>query len=124
MSRREPRKPERKERTYKADLPKSVPLDAGNEVEGVFQNAKSTTITDKRTKEEKEVMVYTFRDAKGVRFAVLGRFNLDMAFEEVFEREGGMEKCQGLNMRITRGDDSKLSGGRTMGNYEISVWEE
>lgn len=69
-------------------------------------------------------MRYAFRDDAGKPFVILGAVLLDNAFEKVFEGEGGVERCQGLNMKIERGADQKLPGKRTMGTYEISVWEE
>lgn len=55
---------------------------------------------------------------------MLGRAGLDATFDDVFAKEGGPEKCAGLNMRIERGQDTKLSRNRTMGNYDVVVWEE
>lgn len=113
------------ERTYKGKQSPSVAINKpGDSFTGAFQDAKEIEITDSRTKEVKWVMRYLFRDKDGNKMAILGRAMLDAAFDDVFEREGGMEKCQGLMMEVRRGDDSKLSGGRTMGNYEIAVWEE
>ncbi len=99
-------------------------LKVGESIEGTFQNAELITIRDQATKADKEVQKYTFRDEDGGRFAILGAFQLDLAFREVFDGEGGEERCEGLHMTITRGADTKLSRGRTMGNYEITVSEE
>jgi hypothetical protein len=49
---------------------------------------------------------------------------LDQAFEDMYDAEGGYDKCVGLNIKISRGEDEELPGKRTMGTYELSVWEE
>jgi hypothetical protein len=110
-------------RSYKADMPAKVSISVGESFTGVFQSAQEIEITDKKTGQLKPVMQYLFRDEKGQKCGMLGAFQLDMCFEEVFEKEGGQEKVQGLKMTINRGDDSKLPGKRTMGNYEITVWD-
>jgi len=69
-------------------------------------------------------MRYSFRDENGKKRVLLGRAMLDSAFEEMFEQEGGMDKCIGLNIKIERGEDEKLPGRRTMGTYDLTVWEE
>lgn len=98
-------------------------LKVNGSIEGTFQSSKTITIRDQTTKQDKEVMCYSFCDETGEPFVLLGTYQLDLAFEGVFDGEGGEEKCQGLHMIITRGDDTKLSRGRTMGNYEITVSE-
>lgn len=90
----------------------------------MFQGAKEITITDQVTKADKQVMQYSFRDDAGKKFVLLGAYQLDLAFEEVFEKEGGAERCMGMNFKIERGEDSRLKGNRTMGTYSISVWED
>jgi hypothetical protein len=98
----------------------------GGQIVGVFQKAKLATIQDTETHEDKEVMVYTFRDPKsGELFAVLGgRVGLDNAFDDMFLQNGGMEKTAGMMVAIERGDDSERSGGRkgSIGNYEVFSW--
>lgn len=98
----------------------------GGQIVGVFQKAKLATIQDTETHEDKEVMVYTFRDPKtGELFAVLGgRVGLDNAFEDMFLQHGGMEKCAGMMVAIERGEDSERSGGRkgSIGNYDVFAW--
>lgn len=116
-------KPAPRARSYKAELPAKVSLEPGESFTGVFQKAGFITINDKETHKDKDVMQYLFRDEKGAKCAMLGAFQLDMCFEEVFEKEGGQEKVQGLKMTVARGEDSKLPGKRTMGNYEITVWD-
>lgn len=49
---------------------------------------------------------------------------LDQAFDDMYEAENGEANVVGLNMLIRRGPDKKLSNRRTMGTYEIEVWEE
>ena len=92
-------------------------------VEGTFQRSGLITLIDKKTKAEKEVQRYEFRDDAGQKFVILGRTMLDSAMDRVFEAEGGQEQCIGLVMRIERGEDSRLKGGRTMGDYSVTVWE-
>jgi len=113
----------RKIRVYKGEMVPMRELNESGSIEGTFQGSKLVEITDTLTKAKKEVQRYLFRDDHGIKFVILGRFMLDTAMEEVFEREGGEEKCIGLQMRIERGEDSKLKGNRTMGNYQVSVWE-
>ena len=114
----------KRERSYKPETGESVTIEAGESVEGVFQGEKEVTITDQNTKEKKDIKVYQFRDSNGKKFVILGRAMLDQAFEDMYESEGGHEKCIGLNIRVARGEDKKLPGKRTMGTYELSVWEE
>lgn len=116
--------PGRKTRSYKPEGGKSVTIEAGDSIEGVFQGEKEIQITDQNTKAKKDVRVFQFRSPDGERFVILGRSMLDQAFDDLYEAEGGEEKAIGLNMRITRGEDKKLPGKRTMGMYEINVWEE
>ncbi len=111
-------------RTYKGSTGEMISLEPGKSFTGTFQGAKEITITDRKTHEDKQVMRYSFRDENGKRFVILGAVQLDVAFEEVFEGEGGQEKCLGLMVKIERGEDMKLPGKRTMGTYEVSVWEE
>lgn len=116
--------PKDKVRKYRGEMPPSVTLEVGKSIEGTFQGMKVVTITDQNTEEEKDVRVYTFRDSKGKKFAMLGRAGLDATFDDLFQKEGGPEKCAGLNMRIERVQDTKLSRNRSMGNYDVAVWEE
>lgn len=111
-------------RTYQADGGRSVSIEAGDEIAGVFQGEKEITITDSKKGTTKDVRVFMFRDSKGDKFVVLGRTMLDQAFDDMYEAEGGYEKVIGLNVQINRGQDKKLPGKRTMGTYELSVWEE
>lgn len=114
----------RRERSYKSETGKSVSIEPGESVEGVFQGEKTITIQDQKKREEKEVRLYQFRDPEGKRFVVLGRTMLDEAFDNMYAAEGGYEKAVGLNVKIERGQDEKLSNNRSMGTYELSVWEE
>lgn len=117
-----PRGKVRKYKTESGDLVRA--LDEGKSFTGCFQRADSIEITDQNTHKKKDVMRYTFRDSNGAKKVLLGAYQLDESFAEVFKKEGGQEKCQGLMMRVDRLKDTKLSGDRSMGNYEISVWEE
>ena len=114
----------RKTRNYKPESGRSVTIEVGDSIEGVFQGEKTITITDQNTKEKKDIRMFQFRDADGLRFVILGRSMLDQAFDDLYEAEGGEEKAIGLNMRISRPEDRKLPGKRTMGIYSIDVWEE
>lgn len=116
--------PGRKQRNYKPESGRSVTIEVGESIEGVFQGEKTITITDQNTKEKKDVRVFQFRDADGLKFVILGRSMLDQAFDDMYEAEGGEEKAIGLNMRISRPEDKKLPGKRTMGIYALDVWEE
>ena len=115
---------DRKSRNYSPDPGKSVTIEVNDSIEGVYQGEKTITITDQNTKEKKDIRMFQFRTSAGDRFVILGRTMLDQAIDEMYEAEGGEEKCIGLNMRISRGADEKLPGKRTMGTYEIEVWEE
>lgn len=109
-------------RVFRAELPDKISLEAGEEYTGVFQRAGLIEITDKLTHEKKQVMQYLFRNPEtGRKEAILGAFQLDMTFEDLFESLGGQEKVQGMTVKISRGDDSKLAGAKSMGNYEISL---
>lgn len=111
-------------RSYKGELPPQAKVEVGDVVAGYFVAMKTITMKDQNTHEPKDVRVYTLRDKDGKKFAVLGRTMLDTAFDEVIEREGGLETMQGMVVRIERAEDTKLKGGRTLGNYEITCWEE
>lgn len=117
-------KDERKGRAYRAEMAKSVTIEPGDQIEGVFQGEKEVSITDHNTGVKKDVRVYQFRDRDGKKFVVLGRFMLDQGFDELYEKEGGHDKVVGCNIAISRGDDEKLPGKRTMGTYELTIWEE
>lgn len=98
----------------------------GGQIAGIFVKAKMATIQDTETHEDKEVMVYTFRDrTTGEPFAVLGgRVGLDNAFDDLFMRQGGQEKVSGMMVVIERGEDSERSNGRKgiIGNYDVFAW--
>jgi len=101
-------------------------IEVGSQIVGVFQKAKLATIQDTETHEDKEVMVYTFRDPKsGEIFAILGgRTGLDNAMDDMFIQNGGPDKTVGMMVAIERGENSERSGGRKgfIGNYEVYSW--
>ena len=110
-------------RNYKGELPPQAKLDEGDAVAGFFVSMKTITIKDQNTREDKDVRVYTFSDKQDKKFAILGRTMLDHAFDDVAEHEGGIEGMKGMIVRIERGEDTPLKGGRTLGNYAITCWE-
>lgn len=114
-----------KVKQYSGELPEQAKLEEGDVVSGIFVGMKIITIKDQNTKQDKDVRVYTFKDKVGEKFAVLGRTMLDTAFDNVFENEGGdPSSIIGLVVRIERGKDTKLKGGRTLGNYDIKCWDQ
>lgn len=114
----------RKLRNYKGELAPSVSIKAGESIEGVFQGEKTIELTDQETGADKDVRVFMFRDFDGKPFVILGRTMLDQVFDDVYKAERGVDNAIGLNMKISRGEDEKLTGKRTMGTYSIEVWED
>ncbi len=114
----------KKRRTYKSEFAPQVSLQPGDTFDGSLQEVAEITIMDDKRKEEKEVMRYTFRNKDGKRVVILGAVGLDAAFKEMFDAEGGQDRCIGLMVRIERGQNERLSRNRTMGTYAVSCWEE
>jgi hypothetical protein len=115
--------PPKSARMYLGELPEQAKLEEGDIVSGFFVGMKHITITDQNTKQAKEIRVYTFRNDNDEKFAVLGRTMLDTAFDDTAEHEGGWEGMIGMGVRIDRGKDTKLKGGKTLGNYSVQCWE-
>lgn len=108
-----------KGKRYTSELPDQVKLDRGDSFQGIFVSMKTTTITDLNTREPKDVMVYTFKNDTGAKVALLGRAALDRIFEEIHEDIG--DKLIGRELLIERGEDKSLQGGRSLGQYDITV---
>ncbi len=109
--------------SYKAESLPFAELEEGQSVEGTFQGRRQINIRDRNTHEHKDIWVYAFVDVDGTRFLISGRTMLDQAFDEVIEAQGGIDRLQGEDLRINRGDDERTSGGFTMGTYEIMILE-
>lgn len=114
-----------KVRDYTGELPEQAKLEEGDIVSGIFLGMKQISLKDQNTKQDKDVRVYTFKDAEGEKFAILGRTMLDTAFDNVVEGEGGdYASIVGMIVRVERGKDTKLKGNRTLGNYFIKCWDQ
>lgn len=110
--------------TFKGELPPQAKLEQGDQCTGYFTGMKTIEITDQNTGEPKPVRVYGFKTKSDSTFAVLGRSALDQAMDNAATKAGGWDRLINMVVRINRLEDSKLKGGRVLGNYLVTTWEE
>ena len=118
-------------RKFGGELGKFDPINPGEEIKGIFMNASKTTITDRRTKAPKEIMVYKLRDLQSSDrvYKVAGATMLDRAWEDVVDEYGNsdhettIKTLRGKTMSIVRGQDGETFEGNRLGSYEIIIWD-
>lgn len=94
----------------------------GEEIRGRFLGMREKQITDKRTREKKNIRVYSIQLQNGSVAKIGSRALLDGAFDDTVDGVGGLEKLIGQEVSFIRGEDKKTSGGDPMGTYEIIVY--
>jgi hypothetical protein len=112
-------------------------LEEGHEVAGELIVIRNQTITDTRTKQPKEIRVYSIKLEDGSIKRISGRALLDRAAEDIMDEHGGFtianKEYSGegykwfINrpVKFIRGDDTRTKSDRNqMGTYEILVAED
>ena len=124
-----PSSSERKIRAQKKgeQLPQVKLEKPGDEASGYFQGFKIAMLDDEKAG-KKPVRYYEFVDVidPKKRFVVSGRLMLDMAYDDVLRDIQETDPdfhMEGELITLRRLDTTKLKGGRTLGNYEVIVYE-
>lgn len=110
-------------RSFKKSGEGFTPLAAGEEIRGKFVRMRKVMITDRETRERKEINAYDLQLEDGSNVSISGRALLDDAFRDVFDAIG-QDKLAGQEISIIRGEDVDTPEGNQMGTYEILVWEK
>src|SRR4029077_14408859 len=99
---------------------------AGDSAIGFYHGYKIADLPDtNHPGGTKAVRFYEFREEEDElkKFVVSGRLMLDEAFDAVVAKLGGVENLVGELVQFTRLADTRLTGKKRMGNYEIEVFE-
>ena len=120
-------------RSFKPDTGKFNTLKANESVTGFFMGAKMQTITDRRTRQPKELFVLKLREETEEEIGPVRKVPcaamLLQAWEDVVDEYGNGDQeiaintLRGKKMTINRGDDTRTKEDNQMGTYEIIVFE-
>jgi hypothetical protein len=122
-------------RKYKNDGAGFDKLEESDEITGVLVSIRDHQITDKRTKQLKDIRVYGIRTGDGTVKKIGGRALLDRMFDDIMDENGGYDvtnrrysgpgydAIKDKVIKINRGEDTTTSGGDPLGTYEISIEE-
>jgi len=108
-------------------LPQKKLEKPGDEVIGFFQGYKLVSFDDDKSETGKKAVRYyefTEEDDEKKRFVVSGRLMLDQAVDDIArEQEDGMDSLKGELVSFSRLPDTKLSGKKKLGNYQVTIYE-
>lgn len=108
-------------------LPQKKLEKPGDEIIGFFQGYKLVSFDDDRSETGKKAVRYyefTEEEDEKKRFVVSGRLMLDQAVDDIArEQEEGLDSLKGELVCFRRLPDTKLTGKKKLGNYEVLVYE-
>ena len=131
-------------KSYRNDGQGFDDFEEGQEIIGTLVSIRDHNITDRRTKQPKDIRVYSIRVVipkeeqveGGPTDKVLkigGRTILDRMFDDIMDENGGFsvdnkrysgkgyEYLQDRIVKMNRGDDTETADGNPLGTYEIAV---
>lgn len=123
-----PAKPGRKS-LFKAkgeQLPQKKLEQPGDMVSGIFMGYKVVMLDDMDSPNgQKPVRYYEFAEESNPDqlFVCSGKLMLDQAFDTAVRKMGSIERIQGKIVQFTRLQDSRLDSKRSLGNYELEIFE-
>lgn len=117
-----------KGRTFKPDTGKLLSLAVGEQVRGVFIGTQTITITDRRTRQPKDLFVLKLRDEEtNVIQKLPCAAMMKHAWSDIVDEYGNGDETaavQQLRNRVfvvSRGADTKTTDGNEMGTYEVTI---
>jgi hypothetical protein len=121
-----------KAKHFKPDTTSFLTMKPGQVIEGFFLGARHQTITDQRTKADKDLFVLRLRDTSNpdIIHKIPCAALMFQAWNDLVDEYGNgdensaIESIRGKRVSILRGDDIRTKMGNPMGSYEIVVWEE
>jgi hypothetical protein len=107
-------------------LPQKKLEQPGDMTSGLFVGYKVISLDDMDSANgKKDVRYYEFAEEgnSDKRFVVSGKLMLDQAFDTAARKLGGVDRMKDKIVQFTRLEDTRLDARRSLGNYEIEVFE-
>jgi hypothetical protein len=123
-------------RVYKNDGSGFDDFKQGQTITGVLVSIREHGITDKRTKQPKDIRVYSIRMEGDVMCRIGGRTILDRMFDDIMDEHGGFvvtnrrysgpgyDFLKDRVVRLERGEDTRTSDKNPLGTYSVGVEED